>query len=350
MSRTLLALLCASAVLSVSACGDSTSEPQAGTESTPTKVKVVLPWFIQGESAGHFVAKEKGFYEEVGLDVEILPGGPDVRHSTLLASGAVDFAVSSPANVLTSRGEGLPLVGLWAQNQEDGYQLVCKKEHGINDWTDLEGKRVGIWFGGAEYSVWYAMSLAGMERDDVELLPQRALSEFFEDQIHCASAMAWNEVHAILDEGYSRDELTFLKLSDLGKNLPGDSGVTTEKMIEEKPEVVQAFVTASLRGWQYALQNPEEAAEITVKYSPDLDLDAQVIQVEEVAKLMTTGPVVQSQTLGTQSVDSWVNVQTSLREAEQLKGDEPIENAFTNEFLDKVPAEYLAIDGISIAS
>jgi NitT/TauT family transport system substrate-binding protein len=245
--------------------------------------------------------------------------------------------------VLTARGEGLPLVALWTQNQEDGYQLVCKKKHGINQWTDLRGKKVGAWFGGPEYSVWYAMKLAGLKRDDAKLLPQKALSEFFQDKIDCASAMAWNEVHTILDEGNKPEDLTFLKLSDLGKSLPGDSGVTTEKMIAEHPDQVQAFVTASLRGWQYALEHPEEAAEMTLKYAPDLDKAAQVVQVEEVAKLMAAGPAAQSKKLGTQSAESWANVETSLREADQLKGDESVDKAFDNSFLDKVPAEYVSM-------
>lgn len=340
------------AVLGAAGCG-GTADKDPGTTSsgaaTLTSVKVVLPWFIQGESAGHMVAREKGFYKDVGLDVEILPGGPDVRATSLLASDTVQFAIFSPASVLTARGEGLPLVALWTQNQEDGYQLVCRKKSGINSWTDLSGKKVGAWFGGPEYGIWYALQKVGLKKEDVQLLPQKALSEFFQNKIDCASAMAWNELHSILAE-VPADQLTILKVSDVGVNLPGDSGVTTERMVTEHPDQVQGFVTASLRGWRYALEHPEEAADMTLKYAPDLDRAAQIVQIKEVAKLMVAGPVQTTKRLGTQSVDSWKNIETTLRDAGQLKGNESVEKAINNTFLDKVPTDIVTTDGLPESS
>ena len=104
---------------------------------------MVLPWVIQGESAGHFVAVDQGYYEDAGLDVEIIPGGPDVDSRRLLASGSAQFAVSSTPGIILARNAGIPLVGLWTQNQESGSGLVCKTETGIDSWDDLDGQEGG---------------------------------------------------------------------------------------------------------------------------------------------------------------------------------------------------------------
>jgi len=113
--------------------------PAMAQDGELTKVKLVLPWVIQGESAGHFVAVDQGYYEDVGLDVEIIPGGPDVDSRRLLASGSAQFAVSSTPGIILARNAGIPLVGLWTQNQETGSGLVCKTATGIDRWDDLDG-------------------------------------------------------------------------------------------------------------------------------------------------------------------------------------------------------------------
>jgi NitT/TauT family transport system substrate-binding protein len=332
------------AVLALAAAGCGGDEDGGKTADGLTKVKVVLPWLIQGESAGHFVAAEKGYYKDAGLDVEILPGGPDVSHAKLLASGAVDFAITGGPVVLTGRAQGMPLVSVFTGNQEDGLMFLCKKSTGIESWEDLAGRSVGVWVGISDPAFYYGVELAGLERDDVKVVPQKfSMTEFLEDKMDCASAMAWNELHVVLDAGYSLDELTVLKVSDFGKFMPGDGMVTTEKMIEEDPEIVQAFADATMRGWQDALADPEGAADATLEFAPDLDHAAQVIQVQEVAKLMATGAAAEEGAMGAQGMESWVAVQDALLGAGMLKEEQDLSKAFTDDFWTQIPAEHSAI-------
>jgi NitT/TauT family transport system substrate-binding protein len=333
------------AVTAALAFGAVAAVPVAAQDEELTKVTMVLPWVLQGESAGHFVAVEQGYYEEAGLDVTIIPGGPDVDARRLLASGGAQFAVGSTPGIILARNVDIPLVGLWTQNQESGSGLVCKTETGIDSWDDLEGKKVGIWVGLGEPENYYAVEQAGVSKDDVSWLPQKfSMIEFFEDKFDCASVTVWNELHVVTDEGLTMGEdFEFLKASDLGIFLSGDSGFTTQQMIDDNPEIVQAFTDASLRGWKHALDFPEDAVDATMAFAPDLDRQKQVFQVEEVNRLMTSGAAEASGNLGTMTAEAFEANQDALVAAGVLAEAIDLTGAFDSSFLDNVPAEYTEI-------
>jgi NitT/TauT family transport system substrate-binding protein len=189
--------------------------PSAAASKALVKVRYVLPWVVQGESAGNLVAKQKGFYADAGLDVEIVPGGPDVRASALLASGSAEFSAGPVPGLLTARAEGIPLVALYTQNQSDGLVWVCKNKTGIKSFADLAGKRVGVWFGSNDSKLLFALAKAGVAANSVQILPQKfSMIEFFEDKFDCAGATVWNELHVVLDAGYTvgtkADDITIL--------------------------------------------------------------------------------------------------------------------------------------------
>jgi NitT/TauT family transport system substrate-binding protein len=309
-----------------------------------TKVDFGLVWVVQGEFAGYLVAKDKGFYEEEGLDVTVIPGGPDAFPPKLLASGALEIGGGPPQSVITGRAQGIRLVSVMTQNQIDGLRLVCKKKTGINEWKDLEGRKVGVWFGGGEFPLYYAVEKAGIDKDSVQWLPQKfSMVEFFEDKFDCASVQVWNELHIVYDAGYSPDDITVLNAADLGIYLPADGVLVTEKMLNEKPEIVQAFVNASLRGWKYTLEHPEEAAEITLKFAPDLDYRKQLIQVEEVNKLLISGGAEEKGMIGYQRLSDWEISQDMLLFTDQVDEPMDLEQGFTNKFWEAAPAEYKTI-------
>lgn len=276
--------------------GSSTSETSDVDAGEPqdealTKVTFVLPWTVQGESAANLVAKELGYYRDAGLDVEIMPGGPDVNAPLLLSSGAAHFTVGASAALLGARHSGQPLVAIYTQNQTDGVTLVCKDKTGIKSFADLEGKSVGVWFGTNDAKLKYALELTDVPLDSVQLLPQKfSMVEFFEDKFDCASVTLWNELHIVYDAGYDPSEIVILDDSLAFERMyMGDLAFTTEKMVNEQPEVVAGFVEASLRGMNYMLNNPEEAADIVMKHAPDLDRAKQLLQIEEANRIILAG-------------------------------------------------------------
>src|SRR5213082_3190317 len=115
------------------------------------KVTIQLKWVSQAQFAGYFVAKDKGFYKEVGLDVTIKPGGPDVAPPQVIAGGGADVIVDWMPSALATREKGVPLVNIAQIFQRSGMMLTCRVDSGITAPTDFKGHKLGVWFAGNEY-------------------------------------------------------------------------------------------------------------------------------------------------------------------------------------------------------
>ena len=323
----------------------SSSDAETDTSSEPielTKVTYVMPWVTQGEEAGQYAALRNGYFEEEGLDVEIVPGGPDIRAGALLASDSAQFATMNPAAIYTNRAEGIPVVGVGVMNQGDGLLLVCKTSTGITGWQDLAGKKIGVWLGGGEAGPQAAVVKAGVAVDDVEWLPQKfSMEEFFQDAFDCASAMEWNEKHIVYREGYEPGkDVIELRQSDVDQFLPGDSIVTLESTVAENPEMVQGITTGTMRGWQWVCSSEENrlaGAQYTVDAAPDLDLDLQVIQVNEMCDLINSGPAAKDKLIGGLYPDSWQASADAALSAGQLEEPADVSAGFRTEFIDAMP-------------
>ena len=124
---------------------------------------IQLKWVAQAQFAGYFVAKDKGFYKDAGLDVTINPGGPDVAPPQVIAGGGADVVVDWMPSALASREKGVPLVNISQTFKHSGLELVCRKDTGIKKPEDFKGKTIGIWYGGNEYPFLNWMSKLGYQ-------------------------------------------------------------------------------------------------------------------------------------------------------------------------------------------
>jgi NitT/TauT family transport system substrate-binding protein len=118
----------------------------AGMAQAADKVSLQLKWVTQSQFAGYYVAKDKGFYDAEGLDVDIKPGGPDVAPAQVLAGGGADVMIDWMPSALASREKGLPLVNIAQTFKSSGLMLSCRKDSGIEVPADLRGKTIGVWF------------------------------------------------------------------------------------------------------------------------------------------------------------------------------------------------------------
>lgn len=354
----LLAGLVLAACQSVSTPGgQSAVAPQAvgATESTApeqalTKVKVQLAWVKQGEFTCVFSAIDQGFYAQEGLEVEVLAGGPDVRTVQVVASGAAEFGIGSPALVIASRANGVPIKGI-AQTFQDSFTVyIAKKARGFNTIEDIAGAKFGVWFGGGEYEPQLMAVKAGVGKDNVSWLPQKfSMVEFYEDKLDVASATLHNELHVVLDDGYARDDLTIYRASDYGAGMVSDGLYTTEDMINNRPEIVQAFVNATLRGCKWGYEHGNEAAEIVLKFNPELDLQKQIYQVEEVNKLMTARSA-QEHGFGYMAPEDWEISQEGLLELAAISEPIDLTAAYDSSFWEMVPEEYKTLSDLDVAA
>lgn len=245
----------------------------SGAALAADEVTLQLKWVTQAQFAGYYVALEKGFYEEEDLDVTIKPGGPDIAPTQVIAGGGADVTVEWMPAALAARERGLPLVNIAQPFKSSGMMLTCLKETGITGPEDFPGRTLGVWFFGNEYPFLSWMSTLGIPTeggaDGVEVLKQGFnVDPLLQKQADCISTMTYNEYWQVIDAGLSADELITFKYEDQGVATLEDGLYVLEDRLDDPAFVDQMtrFVRASMKGWKYAEENPDEAAEIVLEY------------------------------------------------------------------------------------
>lgn len=236
------------------------------------EVKLQLKWVTQAQFAGYYVAKDKGFYKEEGLDVDIMPGGPDISPTQVMAGGGADVTVDWMPSALAAREKGLALVNIAQPFKHSGMMLTCLKETGIKGPEDFKGKTLGVWFGGNEYPFLSWMATLGIPTDGsaegVKVLKQGFnVDPLLQKQAACISTMTYNEYWQVIDAGLTPGDLVTFKYEDEGVATLEDGLYVMEDKLKDPAfrEKMVKFVRASMKGWKYAEANPDEAAEIVLE-------------------------------------------------------------------------------------
>lgn len=257
-------------------------------------VTLQLKWVTQAQFAGYYVALEQGFYEDAGLNVTILPGGPDIAPGQVLAGGAADVMIDWLPSALAAREKGLPIVNIAQPFKSSGLMLTCWKDTGITGPADFAGKTIGVWFFGNEYPFLSWMSQEGIStdggEDGITVLKQGFnVDPLLQRQADCISTMTYNEYYQVLSSGVSEDELVTFKYEDAGVATLEDGLYVLEENLADPAfaDRMVKFVAASMEGWKWAEANPEEAAMIVLDYDETgaQTEDHQVYMMGEIAKL-----------------------------------------------------------------
>ena len=259
----------------------------SGAACAADDVTLQLKWVTQAQFAGYYVAKEKGYYDEENLNVTIKAGGPDIAPEQVIAGGGADVIVDWMPAALAAREKGLPLVNIAQPFKHSGLMLTCLKESGVTSPDDFKGKTLGVWFFGNEYPFLSWMSALGLPTtggvDGVEVLKQGFnVDPLLQKQAACISTMTYNEYGQVLDAGIKPEDLVTFKYEDEGVSTLEDGLYVMEDKLADPAfeDKMVRFVRASMKGWKWAEENPEDAATIV------LDNDETGAQTEAHQKFM----------------------------------------------------------------
>ncbi|MEO1952519.1 ABC transporter substrate-binding protein [Thioclava sp.] len=274
--------------------GVAASLTMAGAAWANEDVTLQLKWVTQAQFAGYYVALDKGFYEDAGLDVTIKPGGPDIGPEQVIAGGGADVIVDWMPAALAAREKGLPLVNIAQPFKKSGMMLTCLKESGIKTPEDFPGHTLGVWFFGNEYPFLSWMNHLGISTeggdDGVTVLKQGFnVDPLLQKQAACISTMTYNEYLQVLEAGIQPDQLLTFKYEDEGVATLEDGLYVLEENLKDPAFVdkMAKFVKASMEGWKYAEEHPDEAAQIILDNDETgaQTMEHQVGMMKEVSKL-----------------------------------------------------------------
>ncbi|MCF7708537.1 MAG: ABC transporter substrate-binding protein [Verrucomicrobia bacterium] len=228
-----------------------------------SKVRVALQWLPQSQFAGYYMARDKGFYREAGLDVELIHTGPGPSALDYLAQDKADFATLFLTDAIAYARDPVPLANVAQFVRRSNLMLVAWKDMGIEKPADLNGRRVSHWQG--TFSIAFT---AFFRQHDIqpEILPQHhSVNLFLRRGVTTCSAMLYNEYHRIYQAGIDYDKLTLFKMRDYGLGFPEDGLYTTAERLERNPKQCLALRRATIEGWDYARRYPEEVIDAVLR-------------------------------------------------------------------------------------
>jgi NitT/TauT family transport system substrate-binding protein len=346
------------AALALSACSaPAATEGEGSAELTP--IKLQLQWLPQGQFAGYFAAQEQGYFEEAGLDVEIIPSGGDIVPQDALANGDVDYAIAWVPKVLGSIEAGANVTNIAQIFQRSGTLQVAWADSGIESVADFEGKKIGSWGFGNEWEIFAAMAAEGLDSTTVEIITQDFnMNAFLAGDIDAAQAMTYNEYAQVLEsvnpdtgELYTPEDLNVISYEEtVGAMLQDAIWADTERLESdtEYQETTVAFLKAVIKGWVFAAENPEEAAQITIDAGSGWGPSHELWMVNETNKLIWPAP----NGIGYIDPDAFAATVAAALSAVNETGAslitaEPPATAYTNEYIERALAE-LEAEGVDV--
>jgi len=344
------------AVLILSACTNTQNDVGA---NELTKVKLQLQWLPQAQFAGYFAAKEQGYFEDEGLEVEIIPSGGDIVPQDALANGDVDYAIAWVPKVLGSIEAGANVTNVAQIFQRSGTLQVSWADSGITSVADFEGRKIGSWGFGNEWEIFAAMAEQGLDSSTVEIITQDFnMNAFLQGDIDAAQAMTYNEYAQLLEtvnpdtgELYQPADFNVISYQDTGGAMLQDA-IWADTQRLESDDAYEAttvsFLKAVIKGWAFARDNPEKAAQITLDAGSGWGPSHELWMANEINKLIWPSP----DGIGMINEEAWnATVSAALSAVNEtgarLITTDPPASAWTNDYI-KQALEQLADEDVDV--
>lgn len=268
------------------------------------KVRVQLKWVTQAQFAGFYAAAAMGYWTDEGLDVEILPGGPDIGPQQVVAAGGAEFGIDWMGSMLASREQGTKAVNIAQIFQRSGMRQLTWKDSGIETFADLAGTVTGVWGFGNQYPLFAALVKNGIDPDnpdDITIFNQPFdMVAFLNREIDSAAAMTYNEMAQVFEfvaeDGtfpvYTLDDVNVLDLNEEGTAMLEDLVFVNEDWLagEGNEEIAVKFLRGTFRGWTYCRDNVEACVDFVLAEGSTLGKGHQLWMMNEINKLVWPSP------------------------------------------------------------
>lgn len=330
-----LALVGLLAIAGLSACSGENNASKSGEGDKLEKVTLVLDYTPNTNHTGIYLAKEKGYYKDQGIDLEIIQPS-DSDSATLVASDKAQFGVSYQEDVtyaLTREKDPLPVKAIATIIQHNTSGFAAPVEKNIKTAKDFEGKTYGGWGSPSEEAIIkLAMKKKGADFNKLKRVDIGKDDYFTATKKNIDFAWvfdAWTGVEARL----KNVKLDYIPIKDIDPALDYYTPIiiTNNKTIKENPELVKKFMAATSKGYEEAIKDPSGAADILSKAVPELDKDLVKASQEYLAKLYKDD----AQKWGQMKAEVWKNYAKFMQDNGLIKKALNVDEAFTNEFLPK---------------
>ncbi|MCL6613846.1 MAG: ABC transporter substrate-binding protein [Firmicutes bacterium] len=307
-----------------------TLPPVSGREART--VRVAMGYIPNVQFAPWYVAEAKGYFAGEGLKVEF-DYNLDVDGLLLLGQGKREFAVGGGDMVIIARSQGLPVTYVCTLYAKFPPSIISLAEKGITTMADLRGKRIGVPFMGTSYIALRAMlAKAGMKEEDVKVLMigYTQIPSLLADKVDAAVVFANNEPIQLAAQGRRFNQIYSYDYFPL----VGHGVVTSERMLEEEPTVVRAFVRATLEGMRYALRYPRAAFTLVQKAIDLPPADAEVqYQVFRASMALWENDYTRRHGLGSSDPAAWAASQQFMLDNGFIKNATDVGKLVRNDFL-----------------
>ena len=329
MRKKLITILLTISTLLLTLTGCNNTKQENGLE----KITFVLDWTPNTNHTGLYVAQEKGYFEELGLDVEIVQP-PEDGAVVLVASGKAQFGVSFQDSLAAalSGDNALPVTAVAGMIQHNTSGIISRKGEGMDSPKGMEGHSYATWNGAIELATLEeVIKTDGGNFEKVKLIPSTVTDEVSALKTKSADAIwifyGWAGVKTEL-EGLATDYFAFADINPVfDYYTPVIVGNNT--FLEENPETAKAFMEAVSKGYTFAIENPEEAAEILCNAAPELDKELVIESQKYLAdKYQADAPY-----WGYIDAKRWNNFYQWVNDNQLTEDKVPLDTGFTNEFL-----------------
>lgn len=317
--RSLLWLISLAVLLG--ACGQPTDAPL-----TPVTVQLLAPH--NAAYAGFYAADQKGLYAAEGLSVIFLEGGPNIDYLTPVINGSAQFGVAGADALLLARAEGKTVRAVATIYRRSPQVYVALADSGIKRPQDFAGKVIRV---GTYLAPLHAMTTrVGVQPDQyTEVVLPSDIEAFASGEVPVWGMYSTNFLVVIQQAGY---KVNIINPDDYGVHFYADSIFTTDEMIDKNPDLVRRFLRATLKGWNYAVENPEGIGALVLEYAPKADPELENAKMIASIPLVNTG----EDYIGWMKSEVWAGMEKTLRELGELTAALDVTQVYTMQFLEEI--------------